>query len=134
MRKTIQFIAAPILALAVLALPALAEGPEIKWDLKDALKQVDRQSDNFETAMARIEFIRTDREGNETQREKGTFFINKRGEIAAKLNDMMVENGGMIPLVHRGRLSAHANSLGGVKLNVWDSELWNIADWYRIGN
>ena len=60
--------------------------------------------------------------------------INKRGEIAAKLNDMMVENGGMIPLVHRGRLSAHANSLGGVKLNVWDSELWNIADWYRIGN
>jgi peptide/nickel transport system substrate-binding protein len=59
--------------------------------------------------------------------------IAKRGELAAQLNDMMVENGGMIPLVHRGRLSAHANSLGGVKLNVWDSELWNIADWYRIG-
>jgi peptide/nickel transport system substrate-binding protein len=40
----------------------------------------------------------------------------------------------MIPLVHRGRLSAHANSLGGVALNVWDSELWNVADWYRTGN
>ncbi|MEO0829512.1 MAG: hypothetical protein AAFY03_03535, partial [Pseudomonadota bacterium] len=40
--------------------------------------------------------------------------------------------GAMIPLVHRGRLSAHATSLGGVDLNVWDSELWNIADWYRI--
>ena len=25
-----------------------------------------------------------------------------------------------------------ANSLGGVKLNTWDSELWNVADWYRI--
>ena len=58
--------------------------------------------------------------------------IEARAEIAKKLNDMAVENGAMIPLVHRGRLSAHANSLGGVVLNVWDSELWNVADWYRI--
>ncbi len=58
--------------------------------------------------------------------------LDERAKIAHQLNDMMVENGGMIPLVHRGRLSAHANSLGGVKLNVWDSELWNVADWYRI--
>ncbi len=57
--------------------------------------------------------------------------LEQRAEIAKKLNDIMVENGGMIPLVHRGRLSAHANTLGGVVLNVWDSELWNIADWYR---
>ena len=55
-----------------------------------------------------------------------------RAEISKRLNDIIVTNGGMIPLVHRGRLSAHANSLGGVKLNVWDSELWNAADWYRI--
>ncbi|NVL03466.1 peptide ABC transporter substrate-binding protein [Ruegeria pomeroyi] len=55
-----------------------------------------------------------------------------RAEIAKRLNDIMVENGGMIPLVHRGRLSAHSNTLGGVVLNVWDSELWNAADWYRI--
>ena len=56
---------------------------------------------------------------------------DERAAIARQLNDIMVENGGMIPLVHRGRLSAHANTLGGVVLNVWDSELWNIADWYR---
>ena len=58
--------------------------------------------------------------------------IAERAEISKKLNDLAVEGGAMIPLVHRGRLSAHAVSLGGVKLNVWDSELWNIADWYRI--
>ena len=57
--------------------------------------------------------------------------IEARSEIGRQLNDMMVENGGMIPLVHRGRLSAHANSLSGVVLNVWDSELWNVADWHR---
>ncbi len=56
----------------------------------------------------------------------------ERARIAKELNDMYVGNGGMIPLVHRGRLSAHANSLGGVVLDVWDSELWNVADWYRI--
>ena len=58
--------------------------------------------------------------------------INRRGEIGRQLNDMAVDRGMMIPLVHRGRLSAHANSLGGVVLNVWDSELWNVADWFRI--
>ncbi|WP_425039587.1 peptide ABC transporter substrate-binding protein [Primorskyibacter sp. S187A] len=58
--------------------------------------------------------------------------FEERARIGKELNDKMVQNGGMIPLVHRGRLSAHANSLGGVKLNVWDSELWNVADWYRI--
>ena len=38
----------------------------------------------------------------------------------------------VIPLVHRGTLSAHSNTLGGVVINSWDSELWNIADWYRM--
>lgn len=57
--------------------------------------------------------------------------INERARIAKELNDMLVEAGTLIPLVHRGRLSAHANSLGGVVLNVWDSELWNVADWHR---
>lgn len=59
--------------------------------------------------------------------------LSKRGEIAKKLNDMLTkESFSMLPLVDRGRVSAHANSLGGVVLNTWDSELWNVADWHRI--
>lgn len=58
--------------------------------------------------------------------------IEKRGEIAKKLNNMLtVDSWTIIPLVHRGRVSAHSNTLGGVVLNTWDSELWNVADWYR---
>jgi peptide/nickel transport system substrate-binding protein len=57
--------------------------------------------------------------------------IEARAEIARQLNNMIIESGSVIPLVHRGRLSAHSTTLGGVKLNVWDSELWNVADWYR---
>ncbi|MEM1235603.1 MAG: peptide ABC transporter substrate-binding protein [Pseudomonadota bacterium] len=63
---------------------------------------------------------------------QSTAGLEARAEIGKQLNDMYVMNGGMIPLVQRGRVSAHANSLGGVVLNVWDSELWNVADWYRI--
>ncbi len=56
----------------------------------------------------------------------------ERQRIGRELSKMAFERGSMIPLVHRGRLSAHSNTLGGVDLNVWDSELWNVADWYRI--
>ena len=48
------------------------------------------------------------------------------------MNDFLMQEGAMIPLIHRGRVSAHANSLGGVKHNTWDSEIWNAGDWYRI--
>ena len=58
--------------------------------------------------------------------------IEKRAEIAIKMNNMLTKDSyTIVPLVHRGRVSAHANTLAGVKLNVWDSELWNVADWYR---
>jgi peptide/nickel transport system substrate-binding protein len=58
--------------------------------------------------------------------------IDKRGELARKMNDMLTkETMTIVPLVDRGRVSAKANTLGGVVLNTWDSELWNVADWYR---
>ncbi|CUH85662.1 peptide ABC transporter substrate-binding protein [Thalassovita mediterranea] len=59
--------------------------------------------------------------------------LEKRGELARKMNDMLTKDSyTVVPLVDRGRVSAHANTLGGVVLNTWDSELWNAADWYRI--
>lgn len=57
----------------------------------------------------------------------------KRGEIAKKLNDMLTKDSmTVVPLVDRGRMSAHSNALGGVVLNTWDSELWNASDWFRV--
>ena len=57
--------------------------------------------------------------------------LEARAEIAKKLNDMLIEGGAIVPLVHRGGTSAHSKTLMGVKMNEWDSELWNIADWSR---
>ena len=57
----------------------------------------------------------------------------KRGEIAIAMNDWLTKDSNIIiPLIHRGRVSAHSNTLGGVLMNAWDSELWNAADWYRM--
>lgn len=59
--------------------------------------------------------------------------LGERARIAKTLNDMLTKDSyTIVPLVHRGRVSAHSNTLGGVVLNTWDSELWNVADWYRI--
>jgi len=59
--------------------------------------------------------------------------IAERQAIAKQLNDMVTKDSMVVvPLVHRGTLSAHSNSLGGVIINAWDSELWNVADWYRV--
>ncbi len=56
-----------------------------------------------------------------------------RGAVAKKLNDMITkDSASMLPLVHRGTLSAHSNALGGVVMNAWDTELWNVADWTRV--
>ena len=58
--------------------------------------------------------------------------LDERARLAKAMNDLLVQDHVLIPLVHRGRVSAHAHSLGGVLLNTWDSEIWNIADWYRL--
>jgi peptide/nickel transport system substrate-binding protein len=59
--------------------------------------------------------------------------LAKRGEIAKKLNDMLTKDSyTVVALVDRGRLSAASNTLGGVVLNTWDTELWNAQDWFRV--
>jgi peptide/nickel transport system substrate-binding protein len=56
----------------------------------------------------------------------------ERSRIAIELNDMLAQNYVNLPLVFRASVSAHANSLGGVQINGWDSEEWNIEDWFRV--
>gem|GEM_PF-2128595 len=38
-----------------------------------------------------------------------------------------------VPVVHRKGVSGAARNLKGLKPTAWDSELWNIAGWYREG-
>lgn len=55
----------------------------------------------------------------------------RREALVKRLNDITVQNYYEIPLVNRGLVSAALNTLQGVRLNGWDSGLWNIAEWHR---
>ena len=56
---------------------------------------------------------------------------SEREALVKGLNDILVQHYYAIPLANRGFVSAHANILQGVRMNAWDSELWNIAEWRR---
>ncbi len=60
-----------------------------------------------------------------------TAVLDERAALAIQMNDLLVQNGAMIPLVYRGSVSAFSNTLTGPQINAWDSELWNIAEWTR---
>ena len=57
---------------------------------------------------------------------------DRRVELVIALNDMFVQDFAHLPLVARGRVSAASTTVGGIVMNVWDSEHWNQAEWYRI--
>src|SRR6056297_42982 len=58
--------------------------------------------------------------------------LSERGRLAREMNDMLVQSYSIIPITHRGGVSAHAVSLEGINMSDWDSELWNIAEWTRM--
>ncbi len=54
-----------------------------------------------------------------------------RAQIFIRMNDMLVNEVVMIPLVHLGIAGGVANDLVGVDLTPWDVDVWNIKDWRR---
>ncbi|NJN66437.1 MAG: peptide ABC transporter substrate-binding protein [Chloroflexaceae bacterium] len=55
----------------------------------------------------------------------------QRRQLFIQMNDLLVEDVALIPLVHRTRVSGVSNSLEGVELTPWDESVWNIQDWRR---
>ncbi len=54
-----------------------------------------------------------------------------REQLFKQMNDMLVENGIVIPLISRARVSGVNNQIQGVELTDWDSHLWNVHEWRR---
>ncbi|HEY0601466.1 MAG TPA: peptide ABC transporter substrate-binding protein [Herpetosiphonaceae bacterium] len=54
----------------------------------------------------------------------------KRKELVLQMNNVVVEDVVVIPLVARPQVaSGKSKKLQGVELTPWDTELWNVADW-----
>jgi peptide/nickel transport system substrate-binding protein len=55
----------------------------------------------------------------------------KRRKLIIQLNDMLIEDVALIPMVQRGVPYGVSNTLEGVNITPWDMEVWNIKDWRR---
>ncbi len=55
----------------------------------------------------------------------------EREALVKQLNDILIQSYYAIPLVNRGSVSATLHTLRGVRINPWDAETWNIAEWRR---
>jgi peptide/nickel transport system substrate-binding protein len=55
----------------------------------------------------------------------------KRADLFKKMNQMIVDDLVLIPVVNRHGVSAVKKNLKGLDLTTWDSNTWKIAYWYR---
>ncbi|RJE86517.1 peptide ABC transporter substrate-binding protein [Paracoccus onubensis] len=89
--------------------------PENQWQGENTVRYCDEEYEKLIKEMAQ------------------TSGIEARAELAKKMN-LMITRDSMthLPLIARGRVSVSSNRLGGVHMNAWDSEFWNVADWTRV--
>jgi peptide/nickel transport system substrate-binding protein len=55
----------------------------------------------------------------------------KRATRFIAMNDLLIEDIVVIPLIWRNEVVAVSQALQGLELSTWDSNLWDLAYWYR---
>jgi peptide/nickel transport system substrate-binding protein len=55
----------------------------------------------------------------------------KRAALFIRMNDMVIQNVVVIPVVWRPRVAAVSNRLRGSEPSGWDSAFWNLPNWHR---
>jgi len=57
--------------------------------------------------------------------------LEKRAELAIKMNDLLSTDVAVIPLINRRTPNAKIKALNGPTYNTFDSSIWNIASWSK---
>ena len=57
----------------------------------------------------------------------------KRAALFIRMNDLVVQNGVVIPIVLRAKAAAISNRLRGIEHNPYDLDFWNLPFWFREG-
>ncbi len=53
----------------------------------------------------------------------------KRCQLFIQMNDLLIKDAIVIPLVARATVNGVSNRLTGVEATPWDTQTWNIKDW-----
>lgn len=56
---------------------------------------------------------------------------DKRQQLFIQMNDLLVNEAAVLPIVHRADAAGVSDRLIGINLTPWDLNTWNIADWQR---
>lgn len=82
-------LAGSLLAIALLGFNPTAEAAtnELGWTLDSALKQLERQTKDFETALADVEASWSDESGAVTRTAEGRIYINEDGVVRINVKD-----------------------------------------------
>jgi len=56
---------------------------------------------------------------------------DKRTELFVKMNELLIQDVAVIPLVHTTQPMGVSVDLKGYDFTTWDVEVWNVADWYK---
>ncbi|MGH8068292.1 MAG: peptide ABC transporter substrate-binding protein [Candidatus Entotheonellia bacterium] len=55
----------------------------------------------------------------------------KRAALIIRMNDLLIEDVALIPVIWRNGVRAVSHKLHGMELSDWDSDFWDLAYWYR---
>ena len=55
----------------------------------------------------------------------------KRSQLYIQMNDLLIEDAAVIPLVHRADVMAFGNTITGYEPTAWDMRTWDIMNWKR---
>lgn len=53
----------------------------------------------------------------------------KRRQLIIQMNDLLIKEQAVIPLISRANVNGVSNRITGVNVTPWDSRTWNIKDW-----
>ena len=55
--------------------------------------------------------------------------LQKNSQMFIKMNDLLINDFVVVPLVHRADVVAISSRLDGFELTPWDRNTWKIKDW-----
>jgi outer membrane lipoprotein-sorting protein len=107
---------------------ALAGMPKIDWSLEDAVRQIDQQAENFESAMARVDIVTKGADGTASATRTGDGFINADGDMR-----FSQDGGTRVVVVDRKTVSDYDASAATVTEYSLSKHKNRLEPYYRFG-